>query len=178
MTHQHLLFMDGMMRSGARFDTTGTYRYSLERHWGGAGPVLAWVMLNPSTADAAVDDSTVRRCIAFSRAWGYAGLVVVNLFALRATDPVELGLHPDPVGPDNDAAIVAARGDASVVHVVAAWGAHAQAERRARAVLAMLPPVRCLGVCADGAPRHPLYVPAATSLQPYPATRRTPCPTS
>ena len=59
-------------------------------------------MLNPSTADATVNDPTIRRCLGFAHTWDYGGMVAVNLFAYRATHPRALdallsALHdPDP----------------------------------------------------------------------------------
>jgi len=52
----------------------GKYRYLLERKWGIGLPCVTWIMLNPSTADAEKDDPTIRRCIGFSKAWGYGSL--------------------------------------------------------------------------------------------------------
>src|SRR5689334_18589152 len=105
---------------GALFDPTGRYRYRLWRQWDPAKPAVAFVMLNPSTADATTDDPTIRRCFGFAQGWGFGRLEVVNLFALRATDPRELARHPDPVGPANDAHIAAAL--ALTDQAVAAWG--------------------------------------------------------
>jgi len=104
----------------AVFDPTRTFRYRLSRTWDREGPVVAFVMLNPSTADAEVLDPTVRRCVGFARAWEFGSLEVVNLFAFRATDPRDLLLAAAPVGPDNDQAIVDAASAAD--RVVAAWG--------------------------------------------------------
>jgi hypothetical protein len=158
--------------ASAVFSEDMTYRYKLTRTWGTSGTHAVWVMLNPSTADARQDDPTIRRCTAFTKAWGLDGLVVVNLFALRATDPVELLGHPAPVGEANDRFIRDAVHPWSVV--VAAWGTHKIAAARARAVLGILTAqtdaVGCLGVTKDGRPRHPLYVPATHALERFAGT--------
>ena len=86
----------------AEIDPTGAYRYTLERTWDGGLPCIGWIMLNPSTADATQDDPTIRRCIRFSQSWGYGSLIVVNLFAHRATSPKDLFQAESPVGPNND----------------------------------------------------------------------------
>ncbi len=106
--------------STATFDPTRTYRFHLSRTWDPAGPVVAFVMLNPSTADAHRLDPTVRRCVGFAAAWGFGALEVVNLFAFRATDPTDLSRCRDPVGTGNDRVVleVARRAD----RVVVAWG--------------------------------------------------------
>ncbi|MCV3736664.1 DUF1643 domain-containing protein [Rhizobium sp. TRM96647] len=148
----------------AVFSACGRYRYRLERRWSAGGGNLVWIMLNPSRADAGTDDPTIRRCIAFSRLWGYSGMLVVNLFALCATHPDTLYGVSDPVGPENDAYIAAAfrstAGSASAgPDIVAAWGAHPLAAGRTALVLAAAGGnVRCLGATRDGHPRHPLYV--------------------
>jgi hypothetical protein len=111
----------------AQFSSRGTYRYALWRVWDRRRPRIAWVMLNPSTADGTTDDPTICRCMSFSDAWGAGGLTVVNLFAARATDPKQLAAFGDPVGPLNDLflrnTLVAEQ-----VEVVCAWGAHASVE--------------------------------------------------
>lgn len=86
----------------ATFGGHDAYRYRLTREWEAAASRICWLLLNPSTATARQDDSTVRRVVDFSRQWGFGSVVVVNLFALRTADPVRLRSHPDPVGPDND----------------------------------------------------------------------------
>lgn len=151
------------MDSGAVIDSTGTYRYSLYRKWA-EGQWMTFIMLNPSTADAAKDDPTIRRCIGFAQAWGYAGVQVVNLFAYRATKPNELLLCVDPVGPDNVKHMAMAMGAALVV---AAWGNSPVAMHVSiRSALSGIT-LNCLGVTKSGNPRHPLYVRGDMSLQPY-----------
>ena len=144
----------------------GRYRYELRRRWA-PGPLLEWVMLNPSTADAAEDDPTIRRCIKFARDWGFNGIRVTNLFAYRATNPDELGKTNDPFGPENSEYLRSAFGPITVC----AWGSHKYVgrvnqntdvfERENTAFL-------CLGYNQDGSPKHPLYVPANRGLSPWP----------
>ena len=144
----------------------GSYRYSLTRAWG-TGPTLAWGMLNPSTADADEDDPSVRRCIGFSKSWGYGALILVNLFALKATNPKELRLVDDPIGPDNFLFLERAFRDHDMI---AAWGAHGayldQGQHwldRIRIVQKGGPfTAHCLGVTKGGQPKHPLYLPKTT----------------
>ena len=149
--------------SSAVISDCGTYRYRLTRIWDESKPVMAWVMLNPSTADGSTDDPTIRRCINFAKAWGYGGITVVNLYALRATDPKQLWQHQDPVGPDNDAEL--AKVAEQFPLVVLAWGSNAKPERTT-VVLRILSRARglctVLGWTKGGEPRHPLYVRADT----------------
>jgi hypothetical protein len=150
-------------RSWAEID--GPYRYILGRAWGPEENPVLWVMLNPSTADAEKDDPTIRRCISFSKAWGHGALVVVNLYALRSTDPRALLAHPSAVGPSNDAHILAEVLRAGLV--VAAWGAHPAVAFRAPIVSEILGrSAVCLGHTAAGHPRHPLYVKGSAALVP------------
>lgn len=146
--------------SDARIDPTGAYRYMLMRRWGHDERQVLWVMLNPSTADALQDDPTVRRCRIFSRRWGYGGMTVVNLFALRATDPRLLAASPDPVGPDNDATIL--EGLRTHQLVIAAWGVHGALRGRDRTVRELMQRagavVHHLGLTSAGQPKHPLYL--------------------
>jgi hypothetical protein len=157
-------------------DLEGPYRYRLARQWGepvqgvsARRPTMCFVMLNPSTADDQVDDPTIRRCIGFARREGCAGLVVVNLFAWRATKPVDLPRGPEAVGPRNDEAIAAAVREATVV--VAAWGASWPSPARVLHVLKLIrdngKTPHALGVSLGMHPRHPLYLHAASPLRPY-----------
>lgn len=163
MTMQNSLFELGT-ENGAVISDCRTYRYSLTREWED-GKCVAWLMLNPSTADAQVDDPTIRKCIGFSKRWGFGRLVVVNLFALRSTDPRALARNTDPVGPMTNWWITAAAKESR--ELVCAWGCQQHLttyalKDRPRQVLERLIPadtiVSCLGRRKDGAPRHPLML--------------------
>lgn len=133
------------------------YRYWLIRRWNQTPAYLLWIMLNPSTADALDDDATIRKCMGFAKRMGYGCIVVVNLYALRSTDPKVLETEDDPVGPDNDDWIRRFSKHAS--GIMAAWGASGPKGLRERVaeVTELLPDaeVRCLGETRDGFPRHP-----------------------
>jgi hypothetical protein len=152
---------------GAILSPCGLYRYRLSRDWG-RGEKLAFIMLNPSTADATQDDPTIRRCVRFAHDAGYSGIVVGNLFAYRATNPTELKCVGDPVGPDNDLALNEIVGSASTI--VCAWGSAGSLYFRGDAVLRMICDAgqvpHCLRMSANGQPAHPLYLPAY--LRPIP----------
>jgi hypothetical protein len=149
------------MEKGATISPCGLYRYSLWRKWK-QGPMCVFVGLNPSTADATLDDPTIRRCIGFAKSWGFSGLMMLNLFAYRATDPGDMKAAADPVGPDNDDALHFA--STNTTTVIAAWGAHGMFKGRDKQVRAMLPRLHYLRLTKDGHPGHPLYLPA--SLRP------------
>ncbi|HVA90803.1 MAG TPA: DUF1643 domain-containing protein [Chloroflexota bacterium] len=157
--------------SGALISPDGRYRYRLWRRWDPALPILVWVLLNPSTAEANTDDPSIRRCLGFARAWRFGGIEVVNLFAWRATDPTQLALTADPVGPGNHDALRQAISRPLPATVVCAWGASPAAPHRARRIrdtLAAAPGgLWCLGRTKEGWPRHPLYLARNTPLVPY-----------
>lgn len=139
-----------LVRDGLRDGTPG-HQY--------AGRTVAFLMLNPSTADAQVDDPTIRRCMGFARTWGYDKLVVGNLFAYRATDPADLPDDDEAVGPENLEWLRRLVHESTLV--IAAWGASPKAAARAEEVNFHIP-MHCLGLTKSGAPRHPLYVRADT----------------
>ena len=145
------------MKRSASFSRDRRYRYELRRCWGD-GQTLTWLMLNPSTADSGVEDPTIRRCIDFSRNWGFGSLCVVNLFALRTPEPSVLLGASDRLGPGGDRRLRAALREAD--EVIVAWGnVHPRLVRRAQAIASLLPSrAWCLGLTARGEPKHPLYV--------------------
>ncbi|MFU8947912.1 DUF1643 domain-containing protein [Mycetocola zhadangensis] len=142
----------------ATADIRDEYRYTLTRIWDSALPMITFVLLNPSTADAVQLDPTLRRCVGFAKREGYGGMVILNLYAFRTKDPKVMMAATDPVGPENDRVLAEVTGT-----VVAGWGTNAHPARVVQA-LALLPRLHALGVTKDGHPRHPLYVPADAPL--------------
>jgi hypothetical protein len=151
------------------FSEDRRYRYTLMRDFQGLlltsrrAKYVNFVMLNPSTADESANDPTVARCIRFAKDWGYDGLYVTNLFALRSTDPRALYAAEDPIGPENDHYIEEVAVKASLI--IAAWGAHGQRHGRSTSVRRLLGDyVYCLRM-GKKEPWHPLYLPAASKPQ-------------
>ena len=144
-------FNSESVTGAAGFSRCRRYRYWLRRHWDPILPLCAFIGLNPSTADARSDDPTLRRN--FAKDWGYGSLLMVNLFAWRATDPGELERVADPVVP---AQICGCDEPGRRPTLSSRPGATASLGR-ARAVEAWLRDLQCLGVTAQGMPRHPLY---------------------
>ena len=148
----------------------GLYRYKLVRqiYTGSTAPPMTFVMLNPSTADAEIDDPTIRRCIGFARRELASSLIVVNLYAFRATNPKDLWKAADPVGHLNAGHILQA---AEISHeLVCAWGKNARTHEVNNFVSSLKPDgvkLSCLGVNKDGSPRHPLYIKADQPLIPW-----------
>ncbi|MGY4802018.1 DUF1643 domain-containing protein [Teichococcus aerofrigidensis] len=168
------LAVSGDVVSRAVFSDCGRYRTVLERRWDGkpfgTPGCVAWIMMNPSTADEQMDDPTVRRCRDFTRRWGYGAMLVLNIFALRATSPAMLLRAEDPVGPGNDAAI--GEGAARAETVIAAWGLPPRPLRgRGPEVAALLRAAGiaplALRITQSGQPGHPLYIAGDTRPVPW-----------
>lgn len=149
----------------ARFSKDRKYRYCLWRVWCGERPLVNFIGLNPSTADERQDDPTLTRCIGFARRWGFGGMVMTNLFALRATHPKEMLDAPRPVGRNNTRWLGYIANLSALV--VVAWGQHGNHKHRDEAVIATLGDSYCLGHTAGGLPRHPLYCPQDSCITPY-----------
>ena len=181
MQHPGATMVDGYR--SAQISRCGRYRYTLDRTWGDPyGPAVYWIMLNPSTADADVDDPTIRRCVAFSKRHEAERMRVVNLWPYRATDPADLvsALH---AGIDVDGEQGEHHIDQALVEwadgdlVVAAWGASVErlgwhGSERVEWLVNLAheydTPLRSLGVTKAGHPRHPLYVKSDTPFDHWP----------
>ena len=153
-------------KSTAAFSDCGRYRYLLERRWDDGRNCL-FVGLNPSTATADSDDATVKKCVALARTWGFSGMTMANLFAVRCRYPQVLSTHQDPVGPEHDRFLFPAIEQAHTV--VAMWGNHGLKSygpsiRRDQYILSLRNDWQCVGITIHGAPRHPLYVASSSNL--------------
>ncbi|MDY6900810.1 MAG: DUF1643 domain-containing protein [Cyanobacteriota bacterium] len=144
---------------------------------------VAFIMLNPSRADAQINDPTITRCINFALSWGYGRLEVVNLFAYRTPKPsllkqaAERTSHgaecnsahvSSPIGKDNDRYIVESveRSD----KVILGWGNHGTWRQQDLYVLQLLKTYKhlySLGMTKRSCPRHPLYLRRTSQPQIY-----------
>ena len=146
-------------KNGAAFSECGNYRYALWRRWDAERPTVTFVMLNPSTADAWIDDQTIKLCVGFAKSWRFGGLMVGNLFAWRATKPRDLKAASrageDVIGPCNDEALEAMARDPA--KVVAAWGNNGALQGRSDTVHEMFAGrLHMLKLSKIGQPRHPI----------------------
>lgn len=159
--------LDGLRRE-AWFSDCDRYRYWLSIDLSGVGSRCVFVMLNPSTATHLKNDPTVAKCCRFAARWGYGSVGVLNIFAWRATDPLELYDLPDPVGIDNDAVLLAQTDGAGLV--ICAWGAHGDLHERGETVRRMLAPLRQLHFLklTKTHPHHPLYLRETTTPTRWP----------
>lgn len=152
----------------AEFSEDRIYRYSLTRVWKLDGRLVNFIMLNPSTADEVYNDPTITRCMKYAQSWGYDGLVVTNLFALRSTDPKSLKSHPDPIGPENLRYLFGYAWTCDLV--VCAWGIHGSYLQRGIFIESVLRkrniPISYLSLTKRGHPGHPLYL--YSGLKPTP----------
>ena len=154
-----------MCTNDARLNNAGISRNGKYRYWlrrcvceVNNDKILLFIMLNPSTADATDNDPTIEKCIKFARRWDFGILEVVNLFALRATDPSAIRLVPEPIGPNNDDEIKAAV--SRVNKIVCAWGNDGAYLNRSTDLRELLSSYRLhyLELNKNGEPRHPLYM--------------------
>lgn len=150
----------------------GRYRYRLDRSLGMlGGPVYAFFGVNPSTADAEIDDATVRKWTGFVTRWGGSRFIVGNVFAYRATDVRELARVDDPIGRENNDYLQQIVGESDIL--VPCWGNVTKVPRDLRLHFRWLlralnesgKTVQCFGLSKGGDPLHPLMLGYATALR-------------
>jgi len=142
------------------FSEDRKYRYTLWRDfesWINKNKnYVVFIGLNPSTADETKDDPTIRRCMGFTKQWGFGSLCMLNLFAYRTVNPEEMKRQIDPIGPDNDKYLLQICSEASLI--IAAWGTQGNFVDRDKKIMALIPDMKCLSNTKNGFPQHPLYV--------------------
>jgi hypothetical protein len=154
-------------RTADFFGADDCCRLTLGRQWEPDQPLAAWLLCNPSDADAEEDDQTSRRMTHFSRLIGCGGYIAVNLWPLRTPYPAELWrrLKAREYSTDmleaNMLAIEIAAASAAV-HIVA-FGPEPVRRYRSRVIdtLGMFSRdgvrnLLCLGTSPAGWPLHPL----------------------
>ena len=154
----------------ALLSACGTWRWRLERHIGAGDISPAVFGVNPSTADAALDDATVRKWRGFGQRLGWSRFVVGNLFSFRATDVRALAVAADPFGPDHMTHIRRIIDEADIL--IPCWGNRAkmpkglrpEADRMMRLLVESGKPIRCWGQTRSGDPCHPLMLGYDTRL--------------
>lgn len=152
-----------------RFSPCRKYRYSLTHEWDDLfeRKEIAFIGLNPSTADELTLDPTLTRIRGFCQSWGFNTFHMLNIFAFRSTDPKGLKVTQDPIGPENNE-VLKAFGDKGIP-LVFCWGNHGAYLDREAQVFQLLQGAEtfCLARTKSGHPGHPLYLPADSRLQPF-----------
>jgi hypothetical protein len=160
------------MKPTAVISPCGLYRYRLERTVAKEGPVYAFFGINPSTADASIDDATVRKWIGFTTRWGGSRFIVGNVFAYRATDVKALASVDDPFGDEIGDHTTAIIEDADIL--VPCWGNACKVPPQLQyafdvlmdALVSSGKPVMHFGLTKSGDPKHPLMLGYDTPLTP------------
>jgi hypothetical protein len=144
-----------VLHKSAKLSACRNYRYALWRSWDDSKPRVMFIGLNPSTADEAQDDPTLRRCMNYAQDWGFGSVCISNLFAFRATEPNDMKNAENPIGSENDKWLMKLVGQSSLI--VAAWGNDGSFLDRSAQVRKFLPELHCLKLNKSGEPAHPLY---------------------
>ena len=135
------------------------YRYQLSRIWDEKKSKILFIMLNPSTADAYIDDPTIRRVVNFSKSWGYGGVFVGNLYAFSSTYPKDLCYTDNHTCDDN------IRYLQNLIRlserVIYAWGNN---HKEPDWLCDLVDTPYCIDISKKGVPKHPLYL--KSELQP------------
>lgn len=164
-----LALMPGV-KGDATFSADGRYRQLMRRWLGEAFPkrYIMFIGMNPSTADATVNDPTCAREWTFAQREGFDAMVKANVGDYRATDPKML-LAPGVVAVSAENIPTIREAAAKAGRVVLCHGKLNKALAPAGkeivdALKADGIELWCLGKNGDGSPKHPLYLRADTPL--------------
>lgn len=155
----------------AIFSTDHKYRYVLTRRWDLLKPCVAFIGLNPSTADADKNDATIRKCIKYAKDWGYGGLIMLNAFGYRSTDWTALKGHKDPWGKANGKYLTTIKNHCD--KIIAAWGNHlldidpTDGYTAEYIVSELGNKLYFLKMTKQGQPSHPLYLKGDLKPRPW-----------
>jgi len=150
--------------NGAEYSKCGKYRYALWRVWDENLPLIQFIGLNPSTANATSDDPTIKSIVRISYNNGYGGVFMTNLFAFISTDPSLLKHNKEIIGEDNNFWLHHI--STKCKEIVFAWG-NFNVHGRDKELLSVFTNAKCLGVNKNGSPKHPLYQKANIKLVDY-----------
>ncbi len=157
----------------AKISSCGLYRPLLLRRWNLDKPLCSFGGVNPSTADASIDDATVRKWIGFATRLGFGGFVAWNNFDYRSTDVRMLGKVSKPISKENDLAITMALQSCEMNF--AGWGSETKVPSRLRhrfrevegLAMSLGTPLHCIGKTKAGNPRHALMTAYSTPVELY-----------
>jgi hypothetical protein len=172
---QSPLLRVGDVTTSAFLSDCRKYRYSLTRIWDDSKPRVLFIMLNPSTADATIDDATIRRCRRFAESWGYGGFYVGNLFPFRSKEPSDLLKSENPLGKCNGDHIKMMA--LCSEKIVCAWGNSSIVNKLQKKFPEYKPleglnrELNYLELSNDGTPKHPLYLPKTLKPVRYEVSR-------
>lgn len=144
------------MKKDACISEDKLYRYMLYRIWDEKKPIISFIGLNPSTADDKIDDATIKKCINYTKNWGYGGFYMLNLFAFRTKSPYDIMESTNPIGLENDEYIE--KYIKLSDKVICAWGNHGKFNNRSKEVLSGIENKYYLKINKSGEPAHPLYL--------------------
>lgn len=159
------------MKKSAVISDCEKYRYQLLRQWDESTDLVLFIGLNPSTADAELDDPTIRRCIGFAQRENFGGFIMANLFAYRATSPSDMQNTEYPIGELNEYWLE--QSIKSCKAVIVCWGGNGSHLNRHIEIEGLLKnysqntPILCFGKTKHGHPKHPLYLASSTTLVNY-----------
>jgi len=146
----------GNITRSATFSDCRKYRYVLMRSWAPEKGMVAFIGLNPSTANEDDDDNTITKVQKIAYHNGFGGIYMINLFGIISSDPDYIYQVKDPVGEFTDH-VIKEISDLSRC-LVACWGNFKQAKGRDAQVTAMLGrKLSYLHINKNGSPKHPLY---------------------
>ncbi len=128
--------------------------------------MIAYFGINPSTADAELDDPTVRKWRGFTTRYGGSKFIVGNVFAYRSTDVKVLGCVPvaDLFGPEFMLYTEQIIAEADIL--VPCWGRLSKLKKQYRHIPTRFleklqstgKPILHFGKNDDGTPKHPLML--------------------